>query len=578
MPVRRPDRMSRDTKIRRALLLILTGAFALRLIVFLLALRDPSRFYSPDGREYWALGQHFGAAFGNTHSAYFDLGLKRTPGYPAMLAVITSLTGDRESVVVFVQVLMGVATVALLYLLVRELCGVRAASDRGRTSRGRPDLGDHAELPAARDAVHAAARRQERCCSCVPYGPAVGSCWSPPALIFGASALVRPVALYIWIVLSRSCGCSVQRQPWRRRLINSGIVMLAFLVPVGGWIVRNERTTGVAVLSTIEGRDLLRFRASHALAFDRGISIDEGSPPADRQGRSRDEGRQRGGVQPSRDLRGDPDHAGSPDRHRGQQRARVRAPADRPGPRRTVPRRRLEAPEPSSAAFGRWCSRSKPLLLLVLLVGAACGTVLSIVRREVARPRGRRRVRGLPRRDREQRCCVFEVSRAGVAVPRVARRLRRRVARRERQTSSNDVGATRDERARDPDHDVERRRTNMRSWSRGLRIRGGETSVVRMHSGNGPHEEMDRRAIACFDQALVDPDLAGDERLRQVLPLAVVRVRSSEVRFRLGLRTSGRQRSFERIAPGSRRGCRPRRQGAATHLSCSRLSTVGWAP
>ena len=27
---------------------------------------------------------------------------------------------------------------------------------------------------------------------------------------------------------------------------------------------------------------------------------------------------------------------------------------------------------------------------------------------------------------------------------------------------------------------------------------GDETSVVRIHSGNGPHEEMDRRAIACF--------------------------------------------------------------------------------
>ena len=46
---------------------------------------------------------------------------------------------------------------------------------------------------------------------------------------------------------------------------------------------------------------------------------------------------------------------------------------------------------------------------------------------------------------------------------------------------------------------------------------GDETSVVRMHSGNGPHEEMDRRAIACFDQALVDVGLAGDDRLRQVL-------------------------------------------------------------
>lgn len=46
---------------------------------------------------------------------------------------------------------------------------------------------------------------------------------------------------------------------------------------------------------------------------------------------------------------------------------------------------------------------------------------------------------------------------------------------------------------------------------------GDETSVVRMHSGNGPHEEMDRRAIACFDEALVDVGFAEDPRLRQVL-------------------------------------------------------------
>ena len=51
---------------------------------------------------------------------------------------------------------------------------------------------------------------------------------------------------------------------------------------------------------------------------------------------------------------------------------------------------------------------------------------------------------------------------------------------------------------------------------------GDETSVVRIHSGNGAHEEMDRRAIACFDQALADTGLADtglatDDRLRQVL-------------------------------------------------------------
>ena len=48
-------------------------------------------------------------------------------------------------------------------------------------------------------------------------------------------------------------------------------------------------------------------------------------------------------------------------------------------------------------------------------------------------------------------------------------------------------------------------------------LNGDETTVVRMHSGNGPHDEMDLRAIACFDLALADVGLDRDERLRQVL-------------------------------------------------------------
>ena len=45
---------------------------------------------------------------------------------------------------------------------------------------------------------------------------------------------------------------------------------------------------------------------------------------------------------------------------------------------------------------------------------------------------------------------------------------------------------------------------------------GSETDVVRIHSGNGEHDEMDRRAIGCFDQALDDVGLAG-QPVRQVL-------------------------------------------------------------
>ncbi len=46
---------------------------------------------------------------------------------------------------------------------------------------------------------------------------------------------------------------------------------------------------------------------------------------------------------------------------------------------------------------------------------------------------------------------------------------------------------------------------------------GNESFVVRIHSGNGVHEDMDQRAIACFDQALEDIGLARETPLRQVL-------------------------------------------------------------
>ncbi len=45
---------------------------------------------------------------------------------------------------------------------------------------------------------------------------------------------------------------------------------------------------------------------------------------------------------------------------------------------------------------------------------------------------------------------------------------------------------------------------------------GDETSVVRMHSGNGQDDDMDQRAIDCFEQALEDVGLT-QEPLRQVL-------------------------------------------------------------
>ena len=49
------------------------------------------------------------------------------------------------------------------------------------------------------------------------------------------------------------------------------------------------------------------------------------------------------------------------------------------------------------------------------------------------------------------------------------------------------------------------------------RALGDETSVVRLHSGNGAHDEMDARAELCFAAALDDAALPAEPRLRSTL-------------------------------------------------------------
>jgi len=44
-----------------------------------------------------------------------------------------------------------------------------------------------------------------------------------------------------------------------------------------------------------------------------------------------------------------------------------------------------------------------------------------------------------------------------------------------------------------------------------------QSEVVRMHSGNGPHDEMDRLALAAFVAAMDDAGLPDDPRLRAAL-------------------------------------------------------------
>jgi hemoglobin len=70
---------------------------------------------------------------------------------------------------------------------------------------------------------------------------------------------------------------------------------------------------------------------------------------------------------------------------------------------------------------------------------------------------------------------------------------------------------------------------------------GRESGVLRMHSGNGEHQEMDERAISLFAQALDDAGLPIDPGLRATL----------EAYFRWSIqRMSGHPESADRVPDG----------------------------
>ncbi|HEY5820956.1 MAG TPA: group II truncated hemoglobin [Propionibacteriaceae bacterium] len=46
---------------------------------------------------------------------------------------------------------------------------------------------------------------------------------------------------------------------------------------------------------------------------------------------------------------------------------------------------------------------------------------------------------------------------------------------------------------------------------------GDHSDVLRMHAGNGEHQDLDDRAQVCFARAIEDADLPADERLRSTL-------------------------------------------------------------
>lgn len=269
---------------RRGLVLVLALAAATRLIVFAVAVQAPSRFMTEDSFQYDLLARRFGDAYVHLHARLLDLSLLRPPGYPAYLAAVYGVAGRSWTAAVAVEVVIGVATVLGVYLLARRLAG--------------PGVAVVAGLALALDPISVAMT------SNVTTETVFAAVWVCAALlwvaglqrrrpwllaaagaVFGVSVLVRPIGLYLPVLLVPLTFWLVGG-PRTRRALASAAILVAFAVPVGLWAARNAHETGVVTVSTIGAHNLLDYRAADALAIDEGSSRPEEARRLDARARA----------------------------------------------------------------------------------------------------------------------------------------------------------------------------------------------------------------------------------------------------------------------------------------------------
>jgi 4-amino-4-deoxy-L-arabinose transferase-like glycosyltransferase len=262
-------------------LTILGIALVLRLPIFILDFFHPDRFFTFDAHGYVTAATNFHQAYFQPDSPLFELGLRRPPGYPGLIRGVYAIAGDRPWVVILLQVAMGVATVGLVYLLGRRLFG--------------PAVGAWAALALAVDPISIVLANYLQ--PEIPYtlllvggsllwlrGLQDRSWWwgVGAGMVLGLGVLVRPVGLYLPVILI-PVSLLLHGGAWRKRLAFVFALLLAFSVPVGGWIAHNARATGVATLSTVESINLLNWRAAGALAEDEGISVTQAQDQLERE-------------------------------------------------------------------------------------------------------------------------------------------------------------------------------------------------------------------------------------------------------------------------------------------------------
>ena len=243
--------------------------------------RSPA-FVGKDSQSYFLPG------WAMARGEAFEMGQRRTPGYPLFIAGVVLTLGEELRSLALAQHLLGVATVGATYFLGRLTFGRSAALlagamvalsgplliyERYVMSEALFSLALALALLAAVAAVRSA--QQAGSVLAVVRSPVV-RLWLISGLALGAAVLTRPVAQVLIPLLGLGALVAGGRR-WRLGVAGLVALLVGVAIFQGPWVVRNALVTGNASASTF-GRTLI----ARTAYYDRGFVFDvPGQPDPD---------------------------------------------------------------------------------------------------------------------------------------------------------------------------------------------------------------------------------------------------------------------------------------------------------
>jgi 4-amino-4-deoxy-L-arabinose transferase-like glycosyltransferase len=239
---------------------VLGLATVLRLAVLFAAAGSPQRYWSSDDRDYVGLAFHLHAGYLSDAGHWFDRGLLRTPVYPLVLRAIFDVFGRHYVAVVAVHAVIGTATVFLAFRLARLLLPERYALGAAFLIAIDPASIVFSNLMLTETLF---AFLLTATLLLLVHGLEREQAWPAAAagLVLGVAILTRPIAEYLPLVPAL-----ILLATRRRLAVALAVAFVAgALIPAGAWAIRNHAKTGVATISTIDGHNMLNYRAYDAL-------------------------------------------------------------------------------------------------------------------------------------------------------------------------------------------------------------------------------------------------------------------------------------------------------------------------